>query len=257
MNQDEIITSDQQQPEISPQSIQHVEQEPDLADFTSTVVQDLQEPLRSLATFTELLSKEYQDELDEQGQEYLDRIADSGSRMQALVGDLLAYSRAGNGEQTWMTVDLNQTVTQIESELQLAIASRAKIIVGDLPQIVIDPKEIHQLFHNLIENAIKFNKSAPEITVTATLQENEWLFTVADNGIGIAPESYTQIFEVFQRLHSTDVYPGSGMGLAICQKIVKRYGGKIWVESTVGRGSSFYFTLPKEISPQSSSAKIS
>ena len=253
MNQDEILTSDQKQPEVA---IQHVEKEPNLADFTSTVVHDLQAPLRSLTMFTELLSKKYQAELDEQGQKYLKRIADSGLRMQVLIEGLLAYSSAGSSEQTWMSVDLNQTLIQVKSDLQSAIAEQAKITVSDLPQILINPREIHQLFQNLIENAIKFCESVPEISVTATLQDNEWLFAVADNGIGIAPEFQLQIFEVLQRLHPTDVYPGNGMGLAICQKIVKRYGGRIWVKSEVGTGSTFYFTLPTDMCPKSPTAKI-
>ncbi len=254
MNQDEILILDQKEPETA---IQFQHQEANLADFTSTVVHDLQAPLRSLTMFTELLAKEYQDELDEKAQQYLKRISDGSSRMQTLIEDLLTYSRAGTGEQTWIKVDLNQIVEQVKSDLQSAIAnSHSKITVSDLPQILINPREIHQLFQNLIENAIKFCDQTPEIVVTATPQENVWLFAVEDNGIGIAPEFQPQIFDVFQRLHAADVYPGSGMGLAICQKIVERYGGKIWVESVAEQGSIFYFSLPRDIYPQSPSAKI-
>ena len=254
MNQDEIIISDQKQPEPE---IHSQAKNPDLAEFTSTVVHDLQAPLRSLTMFTELLAQEYQNDLDEKGQLYLDRIFQSGSRMQTLIEDLLIYSRTGSGEQTWITVDLNQTVVQVQADLQAAIAETgATITVEDLPQLLINPQEIHQLFQNLLENAIKFGGKNPQIAVSVTAQGQEWRFAIQDNGIGIAPEFQTQIFEVFQRLHPDDVYPGSGMGLAICHKIVQRYDGKIWVKSAVDKGSTFYFTLPITPSHQSSTAKI-
>ncbi len=255
MNQDEILTSDQDQLEIA---IQPPDQQPDLAEFTSTIVHDLQAPLRSLTMFTELLAEEYQDKLDQKAQQYLDRICDSSSRMQGLIEDLLTYSCAGKGEQTWIIVDLNQIVDQIKSDLQSAIAeTNAEITVKNLPQVLINPREIHQLFQNLIENAIKYSGAeTPQIEVTAIAQEQEWLFAIADNGIGIAAEFQSQIFDVFQRLHPADVYSGSGMGLAICKKIVKRYGGNIWVESSGVKGSTFYFTLPMNTRPQSPNAKV-
>ncbi|MEL7010484.1 MAG: ATP-binding protein [Cyanobacteria bacterium J06588_4] len=246
-----------------PQKSSHeaIEQQPlvsaSLDDFTSTVVHDLQAPLRSLTMFTELLAQEYQDELDEKGQQYLDRISHSGLRMQTLVEDLLAFSRAGVGEQTWMKVDLNQTIELVKADLQSAIASTAaQITVNKLPQILINPKDIHQLFQNLIENALKFCDRAPEISISVVAQGEEWLFTVEDNGIGIAPEFQSEIFEIFKRLYPADIYPGSGMGLAICQKIITRYDGTIWVESVVGKGSTFNFTIPINLCPQSPTAKI-
>jgi len=254
MNQDKILISDREQPE---QAIQSTDKKPDLAEFTSSMVHDLQAPLRSLTMFTELLTKEYQQELDEKGQLYLDRIAASGSRMQTLIEDLLTYSRTGTGEQTWITVNLNQTVDRVQSDLQSLIAqSKAKISVDDLPQLLLNPTEIYQLFKNLIENALKFSETRPRIDISVTAQGEEWLFAIEDRGIGIAPEFHSQIFEVFQRLHSDDVYPGNGIGLAVCQKIVKRYESRIWVESQIGKGSTFYFTLPMNIGPQASNARI-
>ncbi len=256
MNQDETLISDQEQPEIASQP---KNQKLDLAEFTSTIVHDLQAPLRSLTMFTELLADEYQDQLDEKAQQYLDRICDSGSRMQGLIEDLLTYARAGTGEQTWIKLDLNQIVAQVISDLESAIAqTNAKITVQDLPQILINPQEIRHLWQNLLENALKYRGAeSPQIKITATQQEQEWLFAIADNGIGIAAEFQSQIFDVFQRLHPTDVYPGSGMGLAICRKIVQRFGGRIWVESESGQGSTFYFTLPIDTCPQSPTARIS
>ena len=152
MNQDKILISNPKQEK----SVQSTEKNPELAEFASSMVHDLQAPLRSLTMFTELLTKEYQDNLDEKGQLYLDRIAASGSRMQNLIEDLLIYSRTGVGEQTWMSVDLNQTVAQVQFDLQSEIVqTNAKIIVRDLPRIISNPKEIHQLFQNLIANAIR------------------------------------------------------------------------------------------------------
>jgi len=254
MNQDKILISGRQQPQPV---VESTEKNPDLAEFTSSMVHDLQAPLRSLTMFTKLLTREYQNDLDEKGQLYLNRISASGSRMQTLVEDLLTYSRTGTGEQTWIVVDLNQIIAQIRMDLQAIITERkAKIIIHDLPQLLLNPKEIYQLLKNLIENALKFSDSPPQIEISVTAQGEEWLFAIEDRGIGIASEFHCQIFEVFQRLHADDVYPGSGIGLAICQKIVRRYEGIIWVESKVGKGSTFYFSLPMNICPQLPNAKI-
>lgn len=226
-------------------------------EFTSTVVEDLQAPLQSLTKFTELLAQEYQDELDEKGQLYLERISASGLQMQTLVEDLLTYSRTGTGEQTWITVDLNHTLTQVQSELKSEIAeSNATIVVNDLPNLLLNPQEVYQLFKELLSNAIKFGGDRPHVEVSAIMRGEEWLFTVEDDGIGIAPKFHSQIFEVFQKLHSPNLYPGNGIGLAICQKIIKRCGGKIWVESELGKNAKFCFTLPFSISPQSANARI-
>ena len=252
MDDNKVLTSSNSSPELTSDR-----EQTNLDDFTSTVVHDLQAPLRSLTMFTELLTKEYQNDLDEKGQLYLDRIAASGTRMQTLIENLSTYSRTGTGEQTWITVNLNQIVAQVQSDLRSAIAeSKAKIVVGDLPQLLLNPKEIYQLFKNLIENALKFSEDRPQIEISVTAQGEEWLFAIEDRGIGIAPEFHSQIFEVFQRLHSNNVYSGSGIGLAICQKIVQRYEGIIWVESEVSKGSTFYFTMPMSICPQLTSAKI-
>ncbi|MDJ0596005.1 MAG: ATP-binding protein, partial [Pleurocapsa sp. MO_226.B13] len=224
----------------------------DLEHFASLVSHDLQAPLRSLTMFSELLIDEYRHELDPQAQKYLERISNSSSKMQALIEDLLAYSRAGKSEQTWIVVDLNQTLQQVQENLHDCIASeQAQINVSNLPKILINPTEILQLLQNLLENAIKFSDcQSPQIEVTAVQREREWLISITDNGIGIAAEFHSEIFQVFKRLNSAETYPGTGMGLAICQKIVERYGGKIWVESSLGEGSTFYFTLPLDICPQ-------
>ncbi|MEM8675055.1 MAG: ATP-binding protein [Cyanobacteria bacterium P01_G01_bin.67] len=258
MNQDRILTSDKNQPEIREAELS--EKSEALANITASVAHDLEAPLRSLTRFTELLAQEYQDELDEKAQQYLDQIADSGSKMQALIKDLLAYSHAGTGEQTWITVDFNQIVKQIQSDLHSAIAqTQAEFNIHNLPQLLINPQDIYQLWHSLIENALKHSgDTAPKIEINAIAQGQSWLFAVADNGTGIAPEYHSQIFDVFQRLnsHSVDSDSGHGIGLAICQKIVNRYRGKIWVESQVGAGSTFFFSLPMNTFPQSLDAEV-
>ena len=212
----------------------------DIDDFASMVSHDLQSSLRSLTMFAELLTSEYQDDLDIKGQEYLARISNSGSRMQALIENLRAYSHAGKSEQTWIAVNLKEVCHQVEENLQFAIAqSQAQITVGDLPEILINPTEISQVIQNLLENAIKFNQNTPHIEVNATQQEREWLISIRDNGIGIAEEFQSKIYQAFHRLNSTGVYPGTGIGLALCQKIIERYGGNMGVESTPGEGSKF------------------
>lgn len=230
----------------------------DLETFAALISHDLQAPLRSLTMFTELLVDEYRDNLDEGAKKYLERISNSGSRMQTLIEDLLAYSLAGQSKQTWIMVDLNQVWDQVTENLHSAIAqSHAEIIVGNLPELLINPTEITQLLQNLLENALKFcGDHTPQINVSATKQEQEWLIAIADNGIGIAAEFQLQIFQVFRKLHSEDIYSGTGIGLSICQKIVARYGGKIWVESILGQGSTFYFTLPMDLSSLQSSFRI-
>ena len=231
----------------------------DIDHFASMVSHDLQAPLRSLTMFAELLTSEYQDNLDIKGKEYLERISDSSSRMQALIENLQAYSCAGKHDQTWVKVDLNQVCDRVKENLQSAIAqSQSQIIVGDLPQILINPTEISQVLQNLLENAIKFRgEEVPYIEVNAEQNEQEWLISIKDNGIGIAEEFQSKIFQAFHRLHGDDSYPGTGVGLAICQKIVERYGGKMGVESTEGKGSTFYFTLPLETCASSNTKKVS
>lgn len=218
----------------------------DLESFAALISHDLQAPLRSLTMFTELLVDEYQDNLDDVAKKYLERIINSSLRMQTLIEDLLAYSRAGKSEQTWVMTNLNQVWHQVTENLYSAIAkSHAEIEVDSLPELLINPTEITQLFQNLLENALKFcGDRTPQITVSASRQEREWLLAMADNGIGIAAEFKLQIFQVFRKLHPENIYSGTGIGLSICQKIVERYGGKIWVESILGQGSTFYFTLP-------------
>ena len=231
----------------------------DIDSFAYIVSHELQAPLQSLTKFTELLSNEYHDNLDIKGQEYLKRISNSSSKMQAAIENLQTYFHAGKSEQTWITVDLKEICVSVVENLQSAIAqSKAQIVVGDLPKIITNPLEISQVLRNLLENAIKFNGAkSPYIEVNATKKKKEWLIWIRDNGIGIAEEFQSKIFQVFYRLDSSNDRSGIGMGLAVCQKIIESYGGKMGVESIEGKGSTFYFTLPIEINPKRSTANIS
>ncbi len=219
----------------------------DLEDFARIVAHDLQAPLRSLTMFAELLAKEFSDRLNAEGISYLTRITDGGSRMQTFIQDLLTYSRAGKSEQTWVYCDLQELVARVIQNLQAAIAESDAIIeVKDLPRhILVNPTEIEQLFQNLIDNSIKFRGDRrPHIQIQGQQQLEQWLISIRDNGIGIEPQFHQKIFQIFQRLHSLRQYSGTGIGLSICQKIVSRHHGKIWLESQLGEGSSVYFTLP-------------
>ena len=220
----------------------------ELEKFAYIVSHDLQAPLRSLSMFTQLLAQEYREKLDSQADEYISYIAGGAMRMQTLIQDLLTYSRAGKNEQTWVSVNLAEILNQVILNLQANITeNKAKITVKNLPTIIANPVEMSQLLQNLIANGIKFrSKIEPKIEIDTVSQGKRWLISVKDNGIGIEKQHRQQIFQLFQRLHTDNQYPGTGIGLTICQKIVERYGGSIWVESVVGKGSIFYFTLPKK-----------
>ncbi|VEP15700.1 Cyanobacterial phytochrome A (fragment) [Hyella patelloides LEGE 07179] len=217
-----------------------------LENFAYTVSHDLQEPLRSINMFTQLLEKEYAAKLDGQAQEYMSYITGSAMRMQTMIRDVLDYSRAGKNEQNWQNVDLNQLVATILIDLQATIQeTEAKIIISHLPIVLVKPTAISQLLRNLISNSIKFRSNQkPHIEIASQLQDNQWLITVKDNGMGIESEYQDKIFQAFKRLHSQEQYSGNGIGLAICQKIVECHQGYIGVQSQLGKGSTFYFTLP-------------
>jgi signal transduction histidine kinase len=220
----------------------------ELEQFAYMASHDLQEPLRMVATYTQLLAERYRGKLDENAERYIHYAVDGALRMQTLVRDLLAFSRVGRGSEQQPT-DCNLVLQSVIANLQATIQeTAARIIYDDLPNVMANGSELVQLFQNFIGNAIKFRSSVPpEIRITAAMNHTEWLFSVADNGIGIAPEHAEEIFVIFRRLHTHQEYPGSGIGLAICKKIVEEYGGHIWVESQPGRGSKFNFTLPLKI----------
>ncbi|MDJ0636569.1 MAG: ATP-binding protein [Xenococcaceae cyanobacterium MO_188.B29] len=242
---DELLQAKKQLEHINTKLL-HSNQE--LEKFAYVVSHDLQTPLRSLSMFTQLLAQEYKELLDAQADEYISYISDGANRMQTLIQDLLAYYRAGNSEQTWICVNLEETLKQTVIDLKASILeNKAEIIVKKLPKVIANPVEMGQLLQNLITNSIKFRgQDNPKIEIDTISQPKQWLISVKDNGIGIEKQYRHKVFQVFQRLHSQNKYPGTGVGLTICQKIVERYGGEIWVESLVGKSSTFYFTLPKK-----------
>ena len=218
----------------------------DLKQFAFAASHDLQEPLRMITSYSQLLIESLHGDLDGEAQLCVDFISRGAKQMRNLLANLLTYTEAGAA--SWEAnefIDLNATFQKVKDNLRLAIAESGAIITSrDLPRVLGHAGRFVQLFQNLIGNAIKYHGAAPpRIHVSAELGDAEWRFAVSDNGMGIAPEYYLTIFGVFKRLHGSAI-PGTGIGLAICQRVVERYGGRIWVESTVGQGTTFYFTLP-------------
>lgn len=229
----------------------------ELEQFAYVASHDLQEPLRMVANYTQLLADRYQGKLDEKAEKYIHYAIDGATRMQAMIQDLLAFSRVGRAALKVEDVDMNVVLNTALENLHAAIVENAAVVKsGRLPIVKGNPIQIGQVFQNLVANAIKFHgEKSPAIHVGAEQANGEWVFTVADNGIGIAQEHADVIFSIFQRLHTRNEYPGNGIGLSVCKKIVERHGGKIWVESKEGEGSTFKFTLPgKAAAPESRAA---
>lgn len=218
----------------------------DLEQFAYVASHDLQEPLRMVATYTQLLAERYRGQLDDNADKYIHYAVDGALRMQALVQDLLTFSRIGRQGTDLQSTDCNAVVETAVKNLGPAVdESRARVTHDPLPTVMADGSQLLQVFQNLIGNALKFRgPQPPAIHLSASKRGKEWLFSVADNGIGIAPEHADSIFVIFKRLHTRAEYPGSGIGLSICKKIIERQGGRIWVESQPGQGATFKFTLP-------------
>jgi light-regulated signal transduction histidine kinase (bacteriophytochrome) len=214
--------------------------------FAYVASHDLQEPLRMVTSFTQLLEKRYKNKLDKDADEFIEFILDGATRMQSMINDLLQYSRVGTRGKPFKLTDFESVFGQSLVNLKIAIDENNAIITHDpLPTLMADSTQMIEVFQNLISNAIKFrSKESPQVHVSALKKRNEWVFSVRDNGIGIAPEFFDKLFILFQRLHSRSEYPGTGIGLAVCKKIVERHGGKIWVESEPDKGSTFYFSIP-------------
>ena len=220
----------------------------ELEQFAYVASHDLQEPLRMVASYIQLLQRRYGGKLSDEADEFIGYAVDGVVRMKSLINDLLAYSRVNTQEMKAEPTDLNKIITQVTVNLRASIEeSKAKIVYEGLPTVMANPLHMNQLMQNLISNAIKFRGSeSPVVNITARHASDEWIITVSDNGIGIEQEFTDRIFVIFQRLHNYTEYPGTGIGLAICKKIVEKIGGHIWVESEPGKGSTFNFTIPDE-----------
>ena len=219
----------------------------ELEQFAYVASHDLQEPLRMVTSFTQLLAMKYKDKLDSDADDYIDFIVEGSHRMKDLIDDLLAYSRLNTEKTEHQFSDLNQLLDKVLLGMKNTIVEESVHITHDeLPTVRCDSSQLGQVFQNLISNSIKFHKTNPKIHISAEETREEWIVGVSDEGIGIDPEHQQQIFDVFKRLHSRKKYPGTGIGLSICKRVVERHNGKIWVESKLGYGSSFYFTLPKK-----------
>ena len=218
----------------------------ELEQFASVASHDLQEPLRVVISYLQLLSQNYHGRLDTDADEFIAYAVDGAQRMQQLIVDLLAYSRAGTRGTELVPADCEQVLAQVLVDLHMAMAESGAVVTHDpLPTVPADATQLGQVWQNLISNALKFcSMQPPRVHVAAEQQEKEWTFLVRDNGIGLDPTYAGRIFGLFQRLHTRTEYPGTGMGLAICKKIVERHGGRIWVESEPGHGATFFFTLP-------------
>lgn len=218
----------------------------ELEQFAYVASHDLREPLRKIKSFTELFARKYAGQVDDQGRRYVGFIVDGAQRMQDLIEALLTYSRIGRQKETWETVDLAAVVAGVLRSVDGTIReSGAEVAVGDLPTVRANASLIGLVFQNLILNAVKFRGEAPpRVAVSSDKQGREWVVCVKDNGIGIDADHRERVFQIFQRLHSQAEYPGTGIGLAICRKIIEDHGGRIWVTSEPDAGSTFCFTLP-------------
>jgi PAS domain S-box-containing protein len=218
----------------------------ELGQFAYVASHDLQEPLRMVASYMQLLSRRYKGKLDADADEFIAFAVDGATRMQRLINDLLMYSRVGTKGKEPALTDCGAVIGYALANLQEAIKDKGATVSYDpLPTVMGDDLQLTQLFQNLIGNAIKFTgDEPPKVHVGAKPQGDEWLFSVRDNGIGIAPEHFERIFQIFQRLHGREEYPGTGIGLAVCKKIVERHGGRIWLESEPGNGTTFHFVIP-------------
>jgi len=220
----------------------------ELQDFASVAAHDLQEPLRKIQTFGDRMITKYQDVLPAEGKDYLERMLASAKRMRKLIDDLLTFSRVTTQAKPFETVNLNQLLKDVLSDLEIQIERvKGSVQVGDLPKIDADPSQMRQLFQNLISNALKFHKKdlSPLVSVQARAISRAWIeITVTDNGIGFEEKYLDRIFTIFQRLHGRTEYEGTGVGLAVCRRIVERHSGSITAKSALGEGAKFIITLP-------------
>lgn len=225
----------------------------ELEQFAYVASHDLQEPLRMVSAYVQLFEKRYKGHVDEQADKYIHYAVDGARRMEALIAALLEYSRAGRAEIQTETVDLERVLDRLSVTLEGAIEESGAIVTHDvLPAVRSDETQLARVFQNLLGNALKFRRPdvPPRVHVSAERRQHRWVFSIRDNGIGIDSGYADRIFVIFQRLHTRTEYPGTGIGLAICKRIVERLGGEIWFESEPGKGTTFFFALPAaDLSP--------
>jgi light-regulated signal transduction histidine kinase (bacteriophytochrome) len=221
----------------------------ELEQFAYVASHDLQEPLRMVASYVQLLERRYKDKLDQDAIDFIHYAVDGATRMKTLINDLLMYSRVGTRGKSFEKINLSSVVKETIGTLKHLIdENMANVTCGDLPEVWADKGQMGQLFQNLIQNAIKYRgDAAPDIQISAVEENDEWRFSVTDNGQGIDPQFFDRIFIIFQQLQSKGADTGNGIGLAVCKKIVERHKGRIWLASELGKGTTFYFTLPREI----------
>ncbi len=219
----------------------------ELEQFAYVASHDLQEPLRMISSYVQLLSRRYRGRLDSDADDFIAFAVEGTQRMQQLINDLLAYSRVGTRGKPPAPTDLEDVISKAMANLKMAIVESGAVVTHDrLPTVLADETQMVQLMQNLLGNAIKFKGlDAPRIHVSARAKGEEWILSVHDNGIGIDPQFHERIFVLFQRLHGRNEYPGTGIGLTVSKKIVERHGGRIWLESCAGAGTTFYFSLPR------------
>ena len=217
----------------------------ELEQFAYIASHDLQEPLRMVTSYVQLLARRYKGRLDKDADDFIAYAVDGATRMKHMIDDLLNYSRVGTRGKEFQPTSSGDVLRQAVANIQLAIQESDALITHDpLPTVMADEWQLVQLFQNLVNNAIRYrNQDSPRVHVSVEQKANEWVFSVSDNGVGIESQYFDRIFQVFQRLRNKND-SGSGVGLAVCRKIVERHGGRIWVESEIGKGSTFYFTIP-------------
>jgi signal transduction histidine kinase len=249
---DELATVEAARRQVEEQAVELTRSNVELEQFAYVASHDLQEPLRKIASFCQALQTRYRGQLDERADQYIDFAVDGAKRMQTLINDLLAFSRAGHSGREQQLIELSDVVADAQSALAGALdGGDASVVVGELPSVLGDRAQLTSLFQNLIGNAVKFRGAEPPVVrISAQRHANEWQLSCADNGIGIEPEYAERIFLIFQRLHSREAYEGTGIGLALCRKIVEYHGGRIWLDTHHSDGACFRFTLPIVTDPK-------
>ncbi|MFE0086115.1 sensor histidine kinase, partial [[Kitasatospora] papulosa] len=244
----ELAESQERETLLAEQTTELRRSNSELEQFAYVASHDLQEPLRKVASFCQLLEKRYSAELDDRGRQYIDFAVDGAKRMQVLINDLLTFSRVGRVQQTWKPVDLDAALDRALTNLTLAVEESGAVVVREepLPELLGDSTSLTMVWQNLVGNAVKFRRpDVPcRITVGCVREGDVWHLTVADNGIGIAPEFADKVFIIFQRLHARDEYEGTGIGLSLCRKIIEFHGGRIWLDPNPPEGTLIHFTLP-------------